>query len=196
MMNRAEVEAWADFLGARGSDESLRCSIADSLEAILPRAVGIVVRFLGNDALARDIVTTLLLAMLESGKGLMEIRKLDAYLLRSVRNECVRQLRKHSRFTIIDPAQLAQLAAGEVPRICEDLELQRQLDLIKDALDPRGREILCHRILGDDWNTIANVFGYKNAHSAKIQFDKKVKRALTKIEIDRPNKAMARRAGA
>jgi DNA-directed RNA polymerase specialized sigma24 family protein len=196
MMNRTEVKAWADFLGGKSGNESFRRRLADSLEAILPRAAGIVVKFLGDDADARDVVTTVLLAILESSNGAAEIRNVDAYILRSVRNECLARRRRYSRFTIVDPVQLAQLAAGEVPRICEDLELQRRLELINEAFDPRGREILSHRILGDDWSSIARTFGYKNAHSAKIQFDKKVKRALSKIEFERPDRPIARRAGA
>lgn len=57
------------------------------------------------------------------------------------------------------------------------------MELLRASLDARGREILEYRVLDYDWAFIASVIGYANGHSAEVQFQKKLDKALERIRI-------------
>jgi MinD-like ATPase involved in chromosome partitioning or flagellar assembly len=76
-----------------------------------------------------------------------------------------------------DVRRLVTLAMDER----NERSIRTPIDLLRASLDPKGREMLGHRILEYDWSFIAGVMGYANAHSAEVQFRKKIDKALERI---------------
>ena len=109
------------------------------------------------------------------------IQFFEAYLLKSVARESVRRLRKSQRTAYLDIADLERLA-GPVP-----VELDRQLDHVKRievfraCMDEQGRMMYDLRVLDYDWQSIAKLAGYGDAHSAEVQFRKKIDKALDRF---------------
>lgn len=70
-----------------------------------------------------------------------------------------------------------------------DVDRERQLDdhklmmLLRASLDPKGLQMLEYRLLEYDWSAIASAVGYSSAHSAEVQFRKKLDQALARMEV-------------
>jgi hypothetical protein len=63
------------------------------------------------------------------------------------------------------------------------LDDEKSMELLRASLDPKGREMLDYRVLEYDWHFIAVRLGYSSAHSAEVQFQKKIEKALARIQI-------------
>jgi hypothetical protein len=48
-------------------------------------------------------------------------------------------------------------------------------------MDEQGRMMYDLRILDHDWRSIATLMGYRDAHSAEVQFGKKIDKALDRF---------------
>ncbi len=67
------------------------------------------------------------------------------------------------------------------------IDLDRQLDdakrieLFRACMDEHGRMMYDLRVLEYDWRSIAKLTGYEDAHSAEVQFGKKIDKALDRF---------------
>ena len=141
----------------------------------------IVIRYLIEDTEAADILEAVVDAASCSRNDRPSIQHLDAYILRSVARESIRRRRKRRIVTYVDPTDLDRLAGAITYDWDRQLDDEKWIDLLRASLDPKGREMLGHRILEYDWSFIAGVMGYATAHSAEVQFRKKIDKALERI---------------
>jgi hypothetical protein len=146
------------------------------------RARLVVIRYLAEDTQAADILEVVVDSTSCSLNGRRSIEHLDAYLLKSVARESIRRRRKEPRLTFFDRLVLERLAGAIAYDWDRQLDDERWMDLLRASLDEKGREMLAYRVLEYEWSLIAAALGYANAHSAEVQFRKKIDKALERIQ--------------
>ncbi len=55
------------------------------------------------------------------------------------------------------------------------------MDVFRGCMDEQGRTMFDLRVLRCDWGYIAKITGYADAHSAEVQFRKKMDKALDRF---------------
>lgn len=155
--------------------------LIEAAHRVWNRARLVVIRYLAEDTEAPEILE----AAVDSASRVMgneqSIQLFEAYLLRSVARESVRRLRRNQRISYVNSADLERLV-GAVP-----IDLDRQLDdakrieVLRACMDEHGRMMYDLRVLDYDWRSIAKLMGYSDAHSAEVQFRKKIDRALDRF---------------
>lgn len=157
--------------------------LVEAAERIWERARLVVIRYLADDTEAAEILEGAVDAASRAHCGNGGIHHIDAYLLKSVAREAIRRLRKRPPMVAIPEASLENLASPA------DDDRERQLDdhklmmLLRASLDPKGLQMLEYRLLEYDWSAIASAVGYSSAHSAEVQFRKKLDQALARMEV-------------
>ena len=140
-----------------------------------------VIRYLAEDTDAPEILE----AAVDSASRVMGNRRaikfVEAYLLRSVARESVRRLRKNRRIEYVDSADLERLAGPVSTDLDRQLDDAKRIEVFRACMDEHGRTMYGLRILGFDWRSIARLTGYADAHSAEVQFGKKIERALDRF---------------
>jgi len=141
----------------------------------------IVIRYLSEDADAPEILE----AAVDSASCAMDdeqsIQFFEAYLLRSVARESIRRLRKSQRITYLDEGDLERLAGPQSIDLDGQIDDAKRIEVFRACLDELGRLIYDLRVLNKDWRYIAKVTGYRDAHSAEVQFAKKIDKALERF---------------
>ncbi len=155
-------------------------ALAAAAERVWSRARIIVIRYLGEDTDVAEILETVVRAVAQTHKK-NEIRYFDAYLLRSVAHEAVRRKQKNSRITYVDSQVLERLAGGVQPDLSQALDDEKQLTLFYACLDEKGRSMFDFRCLDYSWKEIAIALDYADAHTAEVQFGKKINAALRRM---------------
>lgn len=196
MRDRNDAELRVLLLARNEQDASLDPRLSEAAKLAWPETCRLVENALGTDDEAAEILERILASLNANPARLNRIEHPVRYILRSVRNECVRRRRNYSRFVLYDPVQLEKLATDAASTLEAFVDAKRTLDRIREALDARGREVLDLLRVQTDWKCIAKTLGYKNAHSAEVQFAKKLHRALSSLEIERlKSKTKTKKAG-
>jgi hypothetical protein len=141
----------------------------------------VVIRYLAEDTEAPEILE----AAVDSASRVLgtrqSIRFVEAYLLRSVARDSIRRLRRAKRISYLDNAELERLAGTVSNDLDRELDEAKQIDAFRACLDEHGRTMYDLRVLNHDWRYIARLTGYSDAHSAEVQFRKKIDRALDRF---------------
>lgn len=173
--------------------------LVDAAERIWERARLVVIRYLADDTEAAEILERAVDAASRAQNGNGAISHIDAYLLKSIARESIRRSRTRPALISIPDADLERLASSPHDDRERQLDDHKLMMLLRASLDSKGREMLEYRLLEFDWNAIASAVGYKSAHSAEVQFRKKLDQALARMEIHhgvKVNRPMKRGANA
>ncbi len=157
------------------------------------RACRSVIHLLRDPGRAPEIVEAVAAAVSRRLRrtGLDPIRDVEAYLYWA----CVRSAkriasRESTEQTGHETAALESLAANTAGQRNVDPADELYVKEILSLVDSPTRELFLMRAAGYPWGEIAKMRGYANAHSAEVQFGKKWKAALARIE--RRSKAAGR----
>ena len=141
----------------------------------------VVIRYLAEDTEAPEILE----AAVDSASRVMgnqqPIKFFEAYLLRSVARESVRRRRRNQRIAYVDNADLERLAGAVSIDSDGQLDDAKRIEVFRACMDSQGRMMYDLRVLDYDWRSIAKLMGYADAHSAEVQFRKKIDRALDRF---------------
>jgi hypothetical protein len=157
-------------------------SLIEAAYRIWERARFVVIRYLAEDTEAADILESVVDSASRVRNGSGSIQYLDTYLLKSVARESIRRRRKNGRIEFIDPGDLDRLAGAIASDWDRQIDQEKWMVLLRASLDAKGREILDYRLLEYDWRYIAGAMGYSSGHSAEVQFQKKLDKALERIQ--------------
>ena len=156
--------------------------LIDAAERIWERTRLIVIRYLADDTEAAEILERAVDAASRAQNGNGAISHTDAYLLKSVARESIRRLRTRPALVSIPDTDLERLAKSTHDDRERQLDDHKIMMLLRASLDEKGRQMLEYRLLEFDWSVIAATVGYSNAHSAEVQFRKKLDHALARME--------------
>ncbi len=157
--------------------------LIDAAERIWERARLIVIRYLADETEAAEILERAVDAASRAQNGNGTISHIEAYLLKSVARESIRRLRTRPSLIPIPDTDLERLASSSHDDREQQLDDHKLMMLLRASLDEKGRRMLEYRILEYDWSAIASAVGYSSAHSAEVQFRKKLDQALARMEL-------------
>jgi hypothetical protein len=179
--NDAQTRVWIRSPDSLGNEVDR--TLIEAAHRVWDRARFVVIRYLAEDTEAAEILEAVVDAAscLRNGHG--SIQHVDAYLLKSVARESIRRRRKSRHIRFVDPSDLERLAGAVAYDWDSRLDDEKSMELLRASLDPKGREMLDYRVLEYDWHFIAVRLGYSSAHSAEVQFQKKIEKALARIQI-------------
>lgn len=182
-MNRpehAQPQFWVRSPDSVGND--VPPELVEAAQRIWERVRFVVIRYLADDSEAAEILERAVDAASRARNGNGAISHIDAYLLKSVARESIRRQRTRPSLIPIPDADLERLAAASETDREQQFDDHRLMMLLRASLDPKGREMLEYRLLEFDWTAIAAAVGYSNAHSAEVQFRKKLDQALARMQ--------------
>ena len=155
--------------------------LTEAAHRIWERARLVVVRYLAEDTEAPEIVEGAVDSASRILGSRQSIQFFEAYLLRSVARESVRRLRRKQRIAYMDNADLERLAGPASVDLDRHLDNGKRIEVFRACMDEHGRTMYDLRVLDYDWRSIAKLTGYSDAHSAEVQFRKKVDKALDRF---------------
>ena len=118
----------------------------------------------------------------------------EAYLIRSVAREAIRRYRRNQRIAYVDWAELDRLAGPIYLDLDRKLDDAKRIDVLRGCMDEHGCTMFDLRVLGFDWGHIAKLMGYANAHSAEVQFHKKLDKALDRFRAYHSSRSKTQRS--
>ena len=145
------------------------------------RARLVVIRYLTEDTEAPEILEAAVDSASRGKDNRQPIQFFEAYLLKSVARESIRRLRRNQRIAYIDNADLERLAGAVSLDLDRQLDDAKRIEVIRSCMDEHGRMMYDLRVLDFDWRLIAALMGYADAHSAEVQFRKKLDKALDRF---------------
>jgi DNA-directed RNA polymerase specialized sigma24 family protein len=145
------------------------------------RARLMVLRYLAEDTEAPEILEAAVDSASRAMGNHRSIQFFEAYLLKSVARESVRRLRRNQRISYVDNDDLERLAGTVSIDLDRQLDDAKRIELFRACMDEHGRMMYDLRVLEYDWRTIAKLTGYEDAHSAEVQFGKKIDKALDRF---------------
>ena len=155
--------------------------LIEAADRVWERARLVVIRYLAEDTEAPEILEYAVDSTSCAMNGRKSIKFLDAYLLKSVARESVRRLRRNRRIAYVDDADLERLAATTSTDLDRQLDNAKRIEILRACMDELGRTMYDLRVLKYNWRSIAKLTGYTDAHSAEVQFRKKIKKALDRF---------------
>jgi len=141
----------------------------------------VVIRYLAEDTEAPEILEAAVDSASRVLRNRQSIQFFEAYLLRSVARESVRRLRRSQRISYVDHADLERLAGTVSHDLDRELDEAKRIEVFRACMDKHGRTMYDLRVLRYDWRSIARLTGYSDAHSAEVQFRKKMDKALDRF---------------
>jgi hypothetical protein len=147
-------------------------------EAVWERACLLVIRYLAEDTEAPEIVETVVDAASRAMARNKTIKSYEAYLLTAVARESLRRRRRNQRIQYMDGGDLERLARPVSTDLDSQLDDAKRLKILRACMDEAGRTMYDLRTLNLGWRWIAELLGYADAHSAEVQFGKKMDKAL------------------
>lgn len=145
------------------------------------RARLMVIRYLAEDTEAPEILEAAVDSASRAMGNHRSIQFFEAYLLRSVARESVRRLRRHQRISYVDSVDLERLGGAVSIDLDRRLDDAKRIEVFRACMDEHGRMMYDLCVLDYDWRSIAELTGYKDAHSAEVQFGKKIDKALERF---------------
>src|SRR3954452_11019027 len=109
------------------------------------------------------------------------IQCFEAYLFRSVVRESIRRFKRHQKIFYLDNGSLERIAAPVSLDLDRMLDEGKRLEVLRACMDQPCRDMYDLRVLEYDWRSIAKVMGYADAHTAEVQFRKKLNRAIDRL---------------
>jgi DNA-directed RNA polymerase specialized sigma24 family protein len=155
--------------------------LIEAAKRVWERARLVVIRYLAEDTEAPEILEAAVDSASRVLRNRQSIQFFEAYLLRSVARESVRRLRKSQRISYLDNADLERLAGTVSNDLDHELDEAKRIAVFRACMDELGRTMYDLRVLRYDWRSIARLTGYSDAHSAEVQFRKKIDKALDRF---------------
>lgn len=155
--------------------------LIEAARRVWERARTVVLRFLAEDTEAAEILETAVDSASRAMRNDQSIQYFEAYLLRSVAREAIRRHKKNQRISYVEAADLERLAGVAPTDLDRSLDDSKRISVLRACMDPDVRTMFDLRVLGFDWQSIAGLMGYFNAHSAEVQFRKRIDRALSRF---------------
>ena len=177
--NDAQTRLWIRNPDSLGNVVDHR--LIEAAHRVWERARLVVIRYLAEDTEAAEILEAAVDSASRAMGNLQSIQFFEAYLLRSVARESVRRLRRHQRISYVDNVDLERLAGAVSIDLDRQLDDARRIEIFRACMDEHGRMMYDLRVLDHDWRSIATLMGYRDAHSAEVQFDKKIDKALDRF---------------
>jgi DNA-directed RNA polymerase specialized sigma24 family protein len=153
----------------------------EAANRVWDRARLVVIRYLADDTEAPEILEAAVDSASRVMGGRESIQFFDAYLLRSVAREAIRRYRRSQRLTYVDPTDLERLARPVSFDLDRKLDDANRIEILRACMDDQVRMMYDLRILEFSWRFIAKLMGYTDAHSAEVQFRKKIDKALERF---------------
>jgi hypothetical protein len=179
--NNAQERLWIRDRDSLGNMVDHR--LIEAAQRVWERARLVVIRYLAEDTEAPEILE----AAVDSASRVMgnhrSIQFFEGYLLRSVARESVRRLRRNQRISYLDNIDLERLAGAESSDLDRKLDDAKRIEVFRACMDEHGRTMYDLRVLAYDWRSIARLTGYADAHSAEVQFRKKIDKALDRFRV-------------
>lgn len=155
--------------------------LIEAASRVWERARLTVMRYLADDAEAPEILEGAVDAASRALASHHSIHSPEAYLIRCVAREAIRRYRRSQRISYVDSAELERLARPIYLDLDRKLDDAKRVDVLRGCMDEQGCTMFDLRVLGFDWEHIAKLMGYADAHSAEVQFHKKIDKALDRF---------------
>lgn len=166
-----------------GNGNEVDLALIKAAHRIWERARLIVVRLIGDDDDAPEIVERVVHAASRTMNGQNSIEALDAYLLCSVKNEAVRYRKRAQRVVYIEPGELERIALSRDEDLDKTIDGKRIFSRFYACMDEQTRTMFDFRRLRWTWKKIAKALDYGSGHSAEVQFGKGLQKALTRYHL-------------
>jgi len=155
--------------------------LIEAANRVWERARLVVVRYLADDTEAPEILEAAVDSASRAIGNHQVIRSFEPYLLKSVARESVRRLRRNQRIEYVDEEELERLAGAVPTNLEQQLDDAKRLEIVRACMDEQGRTMYDLRVLDFNWGLIATLSGYRDAHTAEVQFRKKLDKALKRF---------------
>lgn len=165
-----------------GDGNEVHPMVLEAAHRTWARARLVVVRFMGEDSEAAEIVEVVAQATSRSIELNGAVRSIESYLLKSVAREAVRRKKRAGKMILVEPSSLELLAGSKSEHYEERLDRDRFIAQLRGAMDSKSLALFEYRRLDYSWKEIALALNYANAHSAEVQFQKGLSRALKRIK--------------
>ena len=175
----AQTRFWIRARDSLGNPVDQR--LIESAHRIWEHARFVVVRYLADDTEAPEILESAVDSASRVIGNHHSIQFFDAYLLRSVAREAIRRYRRSKRIAYLDTADLERLAGPVSMDLDRMLDDAARIEMLRACMDEHVRKMYDLRVLGFDWGSIARYMGYADAHSAEVQFRKKIDKAVERF---------------
>lgn len=175
----AQTRFWIRNRDSLGNPVDQR--LIEAAHRVWERARLVVIRYLAEDTEAPEILEGAVDSASRVMGNLQSIEFFDAYLLRSVAREAIRRYRRGQRITYVDTADLERLAGPTSIDLDRKLDDANRIEILRACMDEHVRKMYDFRVLGFDWRSIARYMGYADAHSAEVQFRKKIDKAVARF---------------
>jgi len=180
--NDAQTRLWIPNRDSLGNEVDDR--LIEAAHRIWERARLVVIRYLADDTDAAEIVETAVDSASRRMGNHHSIRCLEAYLFKSVVRESVRRFRRNQRISYLDHGSLERIAAPISMDFDRALDEAKGVELLRACMDEGCRTMYDLRVLEHDWRSIARLVGYSDAHTAEVQFRKKLNRAVKRLRAN------------
>jgi DNA-directed RNA polymerase specialized sigma24 family protein len=157
-------------------------SLIEAAHSLWQRTRLVVLRYLGEDTEGAEILESAVDSASRIINDRTAIQSLERYLVRSVTRESIRRLRKQRRIEYMDDSAIERLAGAATHDEEHRLDSAKRFELFRACLDERGREMFDLRVVGFRWRQIAKLTRYADGHSARVQFDRHVERAMKRFK--------------
>jgi DNA-directed RNA polymerase specialized sigma24 family protein len=155
--------------------------LIEAAHGVWDRARLLVIRYLAEDTEAAEILEAAVDSASRALSRRESIQFFDRYLLRSVARECIRRHRRNQRIEYVDSANMERLAGALSTDVDGQLDDAKRIEALRACMDERGRTMYDLRVLGFKWRSIARLTGYADAHTAEVQFRRKIDKALERL---------------
>ncbi len=168
--------------------------LIEAANRVWERARLTVMRYLADDTEAPEIFEA---AVDSASRALASHRPIqfpEAYLIRSVAREAIRRYRRNQRIAYVDPQELERLAGPVYLDLDRQLDDAKRVDVLRACMDEHGCRMFDLRVMGFDWGYIARLMGYADAHSAEVQFRKKIDKAMNRFRVYHRSRSNSQRS--
>ena len=180
--NDAQTRLWIPERDSLGN--AVDAGLIEAAHRIWERARLVVMRYLADDTDAAEIVE----AAVDSASRRMgndhTIQCFEAYLFRSVVRESIRRFKRHQKIFYLDSGSLERIAVPVSLDLDRMLDEGKRVEVLRACMDQGCRDMYDLRVLEYDWRSIAKVMGYADAHTAEVQFRKKLNRAIDRLRAN------------
>lgn len=168
--------------------------LIEAANRVWERARLTVIRYLAEDTEAPEILEAAVDSASRALGNCRSIQFFEAYLLRSVAREAIRRYRRSQRLAYVDTADLDRLAGPVYLDLDSKLDDAKRIEILRACMDEHGRTMYDLRVLGLDWGYIGKLMGYADAHSAEVQFRKKIDKALDRFRAYHKSRSKPQRS--
>lgn len=180
--NDAQTRLWIPQRDSLGNTVDAR--LIGAAHRIWDRARLVVIRYLADDTDAAEIVESAVDSASRRMGNHHTIQCFEAYLYRSVVRESIRRFKRNQKISYLDNGSLERIAVPVSLDLDRMLDSVKRLEVLRACMDHACRTMYDLRVMEYDWRSIAQRMGYADAHTAEVQFRKKLNRALDRLRTN------------